>query len=102
MVPSNAVVSGIESLENNSEKKTGEHASRALRLIHTEETMSKLQRAPGFDMPKQLILDTNIFYDLGAGSLTPSDVGAADETLWYSPLSVLELAGKWSSRTFPA
>lgn len=51
-------------------------------------------------MPKQLILDTNIFYGFGAGSLTPSDVGDADDTLWYSPLSVLELAGKWSSRTF--
>ncbi|MFZ0279356.1 MAG: hypothetical protein WA254_01675 [Candidatus Sulfotelmatobacter sp.] len=53
-------------------------------------------------MPRHLILDTNIFYDLGAGSLTPSDVGDADEILWYSPLSVLELAGKWSSRTFLA
>jgi len=53
-------------------------------------------------MPKRLILDTNIFYDLGAGSLTRSDIGDADDTLWYSPLSVLELAGKWSSRTFAA
>lgn len=53
-------------------------------------------------MARNLILDTNVFYDLGAGSLTPSDIGDADETLWYSPLSVLELAGKWSSRTFLA
>jgi hypothetical protein len=53
-------------------------------------------------MPRHLILDTNVFYDLGAGSLTVADLGDADEILWYSPLSVLELAGKWSSRTFLA
>ena len=53
-------------------------------------------------MPTHLILDTNVFYDLGAGSLAPSDVGDADEILLYSPLTVLELAGKWSSRTFLA
>src|SRR5271168_4307100 len=53
-------------------------------------------------MARNLILDTNVFYDLGAGSLTASDIGDADEILWYSPLSVLELAGKWSLRTFLA
>jgi hypothetical protein len=53
-------------------------------------------------MPRHLILDTNVFYDLGGGSLTPSDIGDADGILWYSPLTVLELAGKWSSRTFLA
>lgn len=51
-------------------------------------------------MPANLILDTNVFYNLGAGSLTLARVCAPGETLHYSPLSVLELAGKWSSHTF--
>src|SRR4051794_22583313 len=51
-------------------------------------------------MPKQLILDTNVFYNLGAGTLDLSAVRTAGESLHYSPLTVFELAGKWSSRTF--
>jgi hypothetical protein len=48
-----------------------------------------------------LILDTNVFYNLGSGSLTLGTIRGPNDTLFYSPLSVLELAGKWSSRSFP-
>jgi hypothetical protein len=48
-----------------------------------------------------LILDTNVFYNLGSGSLTLATIRGPSDTLFYSPLSVLELAGKWSSRSFP-
>lgn len=51
-------------------------------------------------MPKHLILDTNVFYDLGAGTLALTALQTAGESLHYSPLTVFELAGKWSSRTF--
>jgi hypothetical protein len=51
-------------------------------------------------MPIHLILDSNVFYNLGAGTLTLSAFRAAGEILYYSPLTVFELAGKWSSRTF--
>jgi hypothetical protein len=51
-------------------------------------------------MASHLILDTNVFYNLGAGTLTLSSLHAAEESLHYSPLTAFELAGKWSSRTF--
>jgi hypothetical protein len=51
-------------------------------------------------LARHLILDTNVFYDLGMGTLDLSTVRSADDALDYSPLTVLELAGKWSERTF--
>jgi hypothetical protein len=54
-------------------------------------------------MTTKLILDTNVFYNLGDGSLSLQKISSQPgEELWYSPLTVLELAGKWSSRTFNA
>jgi hypothetical protein len=41
-----------------------------------------------------LILDTNVFYNLGSGSLTLATIRCPSDTLFYSPLSVLELTGK--------
>lgn len=51
-------------------------------------------------MPKNLILDTNVFYNLGSGLLTLDTIRSPGDSLFYSPLSVLELAGKWSARSF--
>ena len=46
-------------------------------------------------MAGNLILDTNVFYDLGAGSLTPSDIGDADrDSVVFAALSVLQICGK--------
>src|SRR5262249_20011037 len=56
--------------------------------------------APGRTMKKRLILDTNVFYDLGEGTIHLSELKAIGGILCYSPLTVFELAGKWSSRTF--
>jgi hypothetical protein len=54
-------------------------------------------------MSIQLILDTNVFYDLGDGRLSLSEVRAdPTEQVCYSPISPLEIAGKWSSRSFIA
>src|SRR5258708_21768662 len=55
---------------------------------------------PEATVERRLILDTNVFYDLGAGLITLSHLQPAGETLLYSPLTVFEIAGKWSSRTF--
>lgn len=51
-------------------------------------------------MPKQLILDTNVFYNLGSGALPLATIRRPGDRLFYSPISVLELAGKWSERSF--
>jgi hypothetical protein len=51
-------------------------------------------------MPTTLILDTNVFYNLGNGSLTPSSIARSGELICYSPISVLEIAGKWSLAEF--
>lgn len=50
--------------------------------------------------PTTLILDTNVFYDLGAGKLKIGDIAQPGEVVAYSPVSALELAGKFTSRTF--
>jgi len=47
----------------------------------------------------KLICDTNVFYDLGDGKLNASDFDATAEQMYYSPISVLEIAGKLSSAT---
>ncbi len=48
---------------------------------------------------KRLICDTNVFYDLGSGRLQLADLVDQDEQLCYSPLTALELAGKWSEES---
>ena len=48
---------------------------------------------------KKLICDTNVFYDLGSGRLQLADLVGQDESLHYSPLTALELAGKWSNES---
>jgi hypothetical protein len=53
-------------------------------------------------MPVELICDTNVFYNLGDGTLTAAQLGPANEVLCYSPITPLELAGKWSNRTHAA
>jgi hypothetical protein len=50
-------------------------------------------------MPVMLICDTNVFYNLGAKKLTPAQLTGAGEILSYSPITPLELAGKWTDRT---
>lgn len=47
-------------------------------------------------MARTLILDTNVFYNLGSGALTTSSFTQPGDRLCYSPVTVLELAGKWS------
>jgi hypothetical protein len=47
-----------------------------------------------------LILDTNVFYDLAAGTFDVSTFASSSDKLFYSPLSVLEIAGKWSPEEF--
>jgi hypothetical protein len=47
-----------------------------------------------------IIVDTNVLYNLGCGLLKPSDVAATNETLAVSPVSILEIAGKFTTRTF--
>lgn len=49
---------------------------------------------------KTLICDTNVFYNLGAGSLTKQAICQDGEQLYYSPLSILEIAGRLSDRNF--
>ena len=49
----------------------------------------------------ELICDTNVFYNLGAKTLTKAQLAPANETICYSPITSLELAGKWSNRTHP-
>ncbi len=52
-------------------------------------------------MSVRLILDTNVFYDLGAGRLSLTDVRTdPTEQLFYSPIGALEIAGKWASQSF--
>lgn len=46
---------------------------------------------------RSLILDTNVFYNLGSGALTTASFVQPGDTLFYSPVTVLELAGKWSN-----
>jgi hypothetical protein len=54
-------------------------------------------------MSNHLILDTNVFYDLGDGRLSLGQVRADPaERICYSPITPLEIAGKWSSRSFAA
>lgn len=54
-------------------------------------------------MPRKLVLDTNVFYNIGAGELALSDIQEDEsEKICYSPLSTLELAAKWNLRTFEA
>jgi hypothetical protein len=50
-------------------------------------------------MSRSLILDTNVFYNLGSGALTTAKFAAPADELFYSPLSVLELAGHWRKAT---
>ena len=52
-------------------------------------------------MPATLICDTNVFYNLGATKLTVAQLAPAGEVICYSPITPLELAGKWSNRTHP-
>lgn len=47
-------------------------------------------------MGKNLICDTNVFYGLAEGRLKYAQIRASGETLFWSPLSALELAAKWS------
>jgi hypothetical protein len=52
-------------------------------------------------MPRtKLICDTNVFYNLGAGHLVKTDISGSSEQICYSPLSVIEIAGKLSDRNF--
>lgn len=53
-------------------------------------------------MPRSLILDTNVFYNLGSGALNIASFTQPGDTLYYSPVTVLELAGKWSNQTHVA
>ena len=53
-------------------------------------------------MTRKLILDTNVFYNIAAGSLTVSSIAGPGESIGYSPISVLEIAGKWSTAKFLA
>jgi hypothetical protein len=48
----------------------------------------------------KLILDTNVFYDLADGSIDVSMFASSSDQLFYSPLSVLEISGKWSPKLF--
>ena len=48
---------------------------------------------------KKLICDTNVFYDLGSGGLAAKDLVNSGESLFYSPLTALELAGKGSDES---
>ncbi len=50
-------------------------------------------------MATKLICDTNVFYNIGLGKLDAAAVEGAGERICYSPVVVLELAGKWSDRT---
>lgn len=53
-------------------------------------------------MTRSLILDTNVFYNLGAARLKTESFMAAGDRLCFSPISVVELAGKWSDKTHSA
>ncbi len=47
-----------------------------------------------------LVLDTNVFYDLADGSIDVSTFASSSDLLFYSPMSVLEITGKWSRKLF--
>ena len=47
----------------------------------------------------KIIADTNIFYNIAAGRIAAKDIATAGEKLMYSPVSVIELAGKMSDKT---
>lgn len=47
-----------------------------------------------------LILDTNVFYDLADGKIDVATFASPSDKLYYSPLSVFEIAGKWSLEEF--
>ncbi len=52
-------------------------------------------------MFKTLIADTNVFYDLGEGNKSLENVVADGDHLYYSPITVVEIAGKITDETFP-
>lgn len=47
-----------------------------------------------------LICDTNIFYNVGLNRINPSDFSKTGDTIYYSPITVMELAGKLSQETY--
>jgi hypothetical protein len=47
----------------------------------------------------KLICDTNVFYYLGNGSISLADIRGPGDSLYYSPLAALEIAGKLSEET---
>jgi hypothetical protein len=51
-------------------------------------------------MATRLVCDTNIFYYLSKRKLYTKDFVRAGESLFYSPVSILELAGKLTDLTF--
>lgn len=75
------------------------HRSRT----HTARTpgLVALQRSPKqTDQMAKLILDTNVFYNLADRSFDIATFASSSDQLFYSPLSVLEIAGKWSPELF--
>lgn len=48
----------------------------------------------------KLICDTNVFYTLGSGCVKKHEICGRGERLYYTPMSVLELAGKLSTQSF--
>jgi hypothetical protein len=47
-----------------------------------------------------LICDTNVFYNLGLGKMKPGDFAGGSDTLFYSPVSILEISGKMTDLEF--
>ncbi len=52
-------------------------------------------------MPRHVIGDSNIFYDIGGGKKDLVDVIQPGERLHYSPVTVIEIASKVTEDTFP-
>jgi len=51
-------------------------------------------------MPKMAVGDSNLFYNLGNGSITIAGCLKPDEQLHYSPVTVIEIASKIKADTF--
>jgi hypothetical protein len=49
---------------------------------------------------KNLICDTNVFYNLGCGELKLEQVAGKGDVLWYSPVSVLEITSKIAEKSY--
>ena len=50
-------------------------------------------------MKKKIICDTNVFYNVGWGNIGREDIAGPNEEIYYSPVSVIEIAGGMTKKS---